>query len=733
MAGRPSRNVGPPTRFTPSQGPPEIRFKVGRLFKERPRGQKALVSGLPKAYENYDSRKLSDSMTYEARKHEISETDGPVPRLPEDSILITELPLNARGLLADLCKALSAILGQTGQPDEAKMDEFEELVSRSQGMILVMIEMQWAKIETTLEEVIPLYKRLVAVGRLAQLIREANLNEPRVVSGLRKLAEQVGDCHLSSLEVISNIETFELRAPVTPKKVTRAATLAAAAVPLQLPTVPSITIRSQSASSPTTPLGVTWGSGSQPGPSGSQVQAASYPRDGFSHVSSHQNSRSDLPPGFHDTSVPFTQKSARDYITKNPITVFIQDDDNPLGQSFRDFWEEFSHMFHRYSYDTFSVADKLFALELYTLGSAQDTVKAYKGSGIPGYTECIRELHLRYGQTGATISEIRTQLTQLAPAGFSQAAVDKFFNEVSRCRVKLITLGEDAKDAAHQVAVHIFSKLPPSIMSTFTSLVCGTNDFREAVRLDPEGIHYSLKKWAYMNLKAIEEAGSRSYGADAGFVQNSIFAATTSGGQSAGAAPKTPEKRETNSRPATPRPPAPQPRTPSKQDSASTPGGGEGETSDSTPKKRIQNFSCNVCQTNAHHWAQCPEPVENRKAKLRESNRCFNCTGGGHGARACRSRFRCKNCVHYGITNSRHHTSICDKDMVDFRKKDGQGQGGTPLKRENPDEINNPESAKRMKTQSALATLEKEGGVTPQMSAEISQRLGLQDPGLKKF
>ena len=89
--------------------------------------------------------------------------------------------------------------------------------------------------------------------------------------------------------------------------------------------------------------------------------------------------------------------------------------------------------------------------------------------------------------------------------------------------------------------------------------------------------------------------------------------------------------------------------------------------------------------------------------------------------------------MHYGLNDVRHHTSICDKEMVDYRKKEGQGQGGTPLKRENPDEINNPESAKRMRSQSALATLEKEGGVTPQMSAEISQRLGLQDSGAKKF
>ena len=68
--------------------------------------------------------------------------------------------------------------------------------------------------------------------------------------------------------------------------------------------------------------------------------------------------------------------------------------------------------------------------------------------------------------------------------------------------------------------------------------------------------------------------------------------------------------------------------------------------------------ACVFCDKQSHKASQCgsSKSVEDWRLILSNSKLCFNCTGTEHRASVCRSNKLCLIC------NSRHHTSICDKN-----------------------------------------------------------------------
>lgn len=477
--------------------------------------------------------------------------------------------------------------------------------------------------------------------------------------------------------------------------------------------------------------------------------------------------KGDLPPRFDETTVTFQGKCARDYIARNAIPVFCENTSDPLALSFRDFWDYFFNAFHKFTYESFPAGERLYALEKYTEGAAQIRVQAFRNSGMNGYVDCVHELFMRFGRAGATMEEVKAQLSFLKPTGFTRGEVDHFLASVSTCRIKLITLGEPPASAAYAAAIATFSRLPNMAMSTFTSMFCNGQDFRVAARGNPEAARAALNNWINLNLDAIEDAGKRAEGSE---TENpyAIFAAQAT--QRAAQAPTgTPAPKAPGPKKPAPEPkpqPQPEPEPESEPEpeevgqeqaggapapkgqkarfvagSRRPPGRGNGNNGNSEGnhnnggaqtegnRKKYTNHKCNACQTDEHHWNRCPYSAKERKQKLLEQGRCFNCTSQGHPAYHCRSAGSCRNCEKYGIANAKHHTSICTKPQKDAPQYDGSQQ--VIPKQENPAREQNPEAAKRQKNQTVMAGLLQNAEMTPEQFGIISRALGLEVPPVR--
>ena len=753
-APRPRRNPQVPNRFTDGadstpNGGGVIVPSFQNAFKSLPRGGTALLTGLPDMGDDYDQTNFSNAVSYEDRMDEVSSSMGPIPRLVESNELITKIGQNAKTLFGKYCAAFNTLFGASTAktPDEAAA-EIRALALRAQGMLVVFQEIAQNQVPITMENPVPLVHRLGLLCRLAKIIEITSATGP-FRQRLWKIGEQIFDFGTETEKIDSTMAATENRLP---------APRALAPVPVDsVPTLPPTPVM----------LGAPVNAGgAQPAggnpPQNAQVQTSnttttigwrgdnsclvvnsrsgnSLDLDKFVKGAVISVSLRDLPAKFEITTVTFQGKCVREYIIRNEIPVFSENLTDPLALSFGDFWDCFYNAFHKYTYDSFPPGERLFALEKYTDGTAQVRVQAFRNMGMDGYIECIQDLYMRFGGAGATMEEVKAQLTALKPTGFSRSEIDRFLAAISTCRVKLISLGEVPADAGYAATMTAYLRLPSMAMSTFTSMFCPDQDFRHAARKDPDRARITLQRWISNNLTSIEEAGGRTATSDPENTY-SLFLGTQKASQvpqkpalnkGSGAAPpsKTVKPKEVQ------QPEELEQEVEERPEENSHHSGGNPEKARFVagsrrppPRdggKRYQNFKCNVCQTDEHHWNKCPVPLKERKKHLVENGRCYNCTSQGHSAFNCRSEGRCMNCAKYGKKDEKHHTSICFKPPKDAPQ--GGFRGNQFSRPENPEREGNPDTGKRQKHQSVLATFLQDGSVSADQAEAIRRTLGLEN------
>ena len=430
--------------------------------------------------------------------------------------------------------------------------------------------------------------------------------------------------------------------------------------------------------------------------------------------------RGDLPPKFFENFLKFERKSPREHIMKNEIPTFSGDDTDPLALTFLDFWELFHDTFHKYTYESFPVGERIFALEKYTDGAAKQAVQVYRTTAhLVSYIECVRDLLLRWGQTGSAIDEIKAQLTQLSPTGYTRIETDKFLASVQACRLKMVTLGEKPEDAAYCASVQIFNKLPPTSVATFRAMFCKERDFRSVARKHPEYTYETIRRWIFNNNKEIESAGGAIPSGSQEYLPTSIFSATSSGAQRVEEKKHNAQKR------------APVTYQEPKTEKARPPSQGSPADGEQKPPTETQSGICTICESTEHRWFECPYPLKERLRFVRLLNRCFNCLTKGHSKDKCKSTKTCRNCKAHGIENpeKKHHTALCYKENKLPVNKNSK-LVPKPL---DPEREQGPAVTKKPKGEMAMATLADSGEFTPQQIEAAYKTLGIPGPSTQKI
>ena len=710
--------------------------------------------------------------------------DGEIPCLRINHKLIRDLIPGVKNLFqkfADLLKR-TLITGKRLSTQETR--EYETLNGHAKGIMDVLQEIQYSKFKVPLERPIELFERLEVFVKFTDLVVKPLRFDIRLGTAFQKLGKRLCDFRTQVKGLREHLETIELtmelnRNPLpslslprdstidqlaashntsqavgpglssdssdneTPEAIDQVTndlgrmginqrrTVVAARRYTSSGILPGLRVTSDQTTNTQPGFGEpsnTGGStanantGTEPSNVGSSLVNASTSTKSTANerVLSDARTRGDLPPKFFENFLKFERKSPREHIMKNEIPTFSGDDTDPLALTFLDFWELFHETFHKYTYESFPVGERIFALERYTDGAAKQAVQVYRTTAhLVSYVECVRDLLLRWGQTGSAIDEIKAQLTQLSPTGYTRVETDKFLATVQACRLKMVTLGEKPEDAAYCASVQIFNKLPPTSVATFRAMFCKEKDFRSVARKLPEYTYETIRRWIFNNNKEIESAGGAIPSGSQEYLPTSIFSATSSGAQKM-------EDRKPNAQKR-----APITYQDSKPEKARPPSQGSPADSEQKPPTETQSGICTICESTEHRWFECPYPLKERLRFVRLLNRCFNCLTKGHSKDKCKSTKTCRNCKAHGIENpeKKHHTALCYKE-----NKLPVNKTSKPIPKPlDPEREQGPVVTKKPKGEIAMAALADSGEFTPQQLEAAYKTLGIPGPSTQKI
>lgn len=315
--------------------------------------------------------------------------------------------------------------------------------------------------------------------------------------------------------------------------------------------------------------------------------------------------RSDqLPLNFYNNQKQFSSANLNEYIEQNQIPVFTGDYSDLNEPIFSEFWNWFYERYHCFTYESFPIRERIRALLTYTNGSAKTLILPYQNEvSLERYTECIKDLYLRWGSTDSILGQLESNIRNHKLLSFSRNEVETFLAKVQGWRLKLISAGVNSSLITYQATIHIYQKLPTLIQLVYCSMYCTDRNFLTYIKSNPEKAYETLRLWVINNAREIEQ------------VQNHVQGTEQAGGASSCQANLT----------------------------------------------QSNDYRCNICETNIHHWMFCPLHIKERAKLVRMSRRCFNCLRIGHMKDQCKSTKTCRNCILYGLKDEHHHTALCGK------------------------------------------------------------------------
>lgn len=751
-----SRGIVAPQRHSPA-GNNLFRLFTGEGINELPSGKLQIVSGLPDIQFQLNTRKNSSATDFLSRFEEINAAKDKVPCISQESKLLKGLVPETKKTFQKFSFLLNRTVGNLGKKvTTQQIKEYETFAHIAKGILSILSEAQKRKYKLSLTKPIELYHRLeVLIGFVKAIINNPKMSSI-VVKSMQKLAHQLCDFRVRSIELIDKLKVIELT--IQHEKGTSGPVVdlsnsisnprpVAANQPNQSKQsdnfgfesgdsdeLPDYEDSSEEEDSdiigPLGRLSLSERPHLVPARRNKQNQSTSSSagtKNSIELVLEEAQIKGNLPPRFFETTVKFDRKSAREHVNRNEIPVFTADEHDPLSMNFIDFWEVFHDTFHKFTYESFPVVERIFALEKYTDGAAKQAVGVYRTtSHLSGYIECVRDSFMRWGQIGSAIEEIKAQLNSLIPSDYTRNEINKFLASVQACRLKLLTLGENKQDAAYVAAIQIFSKLPANSMVTFRAMYCRERDFRTSARKNPERAYETLRMWLYTNISEIESAGGASSSSiNQEMLSNSIFVATNN------QKPTTDKPKINGEKSVEKSVELPNSFQETKRESQEPKSNNfpRSEEKDKRQNKHQRNKTCLICD-GPHPWFQCPFSRKEKLRHIRLRNRCLNCLGVGHTKNKCKSPRTCRNCKAHGIDKPEepHHTSICNLEDKINDKKERQ----VAEKPEDPDREIQPDNIKKTRGEAAMASLVDCGEFTPQQIEAAFKTLGLKGPNSSK-